>query len=304
LLKELEIDIAVDLKGYTGGSRPGILSFRPAPVQVAYLGYPGTMGARHIDYLLADGFVIPPEQERFYSEKIVRLPDSYFPCDTGRAIAEATPSRAEAGLPETGFVFCCFNSVYKLTPAVFDIWMRLLGQVDGAVLWLLGDSETVIRNLRQEAAARGVAPERLVFARRLPVPEHLARHRLADLFLDTVPCNAHTTASDALWAGLPVLTCPGTALAARVAGSLLQAIGLPELIAPDLAAYEATALALARDADRLAALKARLSGNRTTTPLFDSGRLRRHLEQAYATMWTRAERGEAPSAFAVTPIER
>ena len=303
LLKELEIDIAVDLKGYTGGSRPGILSFRPAPVQISYLGFPGSMGARHIDYVLADPFVVPPEQERCYSEKIVRLPDCYFPCDAGRPIAPATPSRAEAGLPETGFVFCCFNSAYKFTPALFDVWMRLLVSVEGAVLWLLGDSEAAMRNLRQEAARRGVAPERLVFSRRLPASEHLARHRLADLLLDTAPCNAHTTASDALWAGLPVLTCPGDAMAARVAGSLLHSIGLPELIAPDLAAYEATALALARDADRLAALKERLVRNRTTTPLFDSGRRRRHIEQAYATMWARAERGEAPSAFAVTPID-
>jgi protein O-GlcNAc transferase len=301
LLKDMEIDIAVDLKGYTGGSRPGILAFRPAPVQVNYLGFPGTMGADHIDYILADRFIIPAEQERFYSENVVCLPECYQPNDSKRIIAEVTPTRAQAGLPETGFVFCSFNSNYKITPQIFDLWMRLLRQVEGSVLWLLGGSAAAIRNLRREAGARGVDPERLVFAPRLPPPEHLARHRLADLFLDTLPCNAHTTASDALWAGLPVLTCPGAGFAARVAGSLVQAAGLPELIAPDLDAYAALALGLARDPDRLAAIKAKLAGNRTTVPLFDIGLLRRHIERAYETMWACYERGEAPAGFTVAP---
>ncbi len=299
----MEIDIAVDLKGYTGDARPGILAFRPAPVQVSYLGFPGTMGADHIDYILADRFIIPEEQERFYSENVVCLPECYQPNDSKRIIAEVTPTRAQAGLPETGFVFCSFNSNYKITPQIFELWMRLLHQVEGSVLWLLGGSAAAIRNLRREAQARGVDPQRLVFAPRRPLPEHLARHRLADLFLDTLPCNAHTTASDALWAGLPVLTCPGAGFAARVAGSLVQAAGLPELIATDLDAYAALALGLARDAGRLAAIKAKLAGNRFQSPLFKSGRLLGHVERAYEIMWARAERGEAPSGFSVAPTD-
>jgi protein O-GlcNAc transferase len=304
LLREREIDIAVDLAGYTKDSRTGILAFRPAPIQVNYLGYPGTMGAAYFDYILADRTIIPESQQDFYSEKVAYLPDTYQPNDSKRRIGAQTPTRREAGLPEAGFVFCSFNNNFKITPALFDIWMRLLRQVAGSVLWLLEDNETAMRNLRREAEARGVAPDRLVFAPRMTVEHHLARHRLADLLLDTLPYNAHTTASDALWAGLPVVTCLGSTFAGRVAGSLLNAVGLPELVTATLADYEALALELAQDKDRLAALRAKLARNRSVFPLFDTARFRRHIESAFVTMWERAQRGEQPAAFAVTPIER
>ena len=302
LLRQLEIDIVIDLKGHTGGSRQAILAHRPAPVQVNYLGYPGTMALPQVDYILADRFIIPESHEGFYAEQVACLPDCYQPNDTRRAIAERVPSRAEAGLPDEGFVFCSFNNTYKLSPQIFAIWLRLLHQVEGSVLWLLGSSEAALRNLRCEAAAQGVAPERLVFAPRLPLPEHLARHRLADLFLDTLPYGAHTTTSDALWTGLPVLTCPGESFASRVAGSLVRTAGLPELVVPDLASYEALALELAWTPDRLAGLKAKLAANRLSCPLFDADRFRRSLERAYEMMWARAERGAAPAGF-IVPAE-
>jgi predicted O-linked N-acetylglucosamine transferase (SPINDLY family) len=302
LLRDREIDIAVDLKGYTRDSRPGILAFRPAPIQVNYLGFPGTMGADFIDYIIADRFVIPPAERVCYTEKIVYLPDSYQPNDSKRRIADHTPTRAEAGLPETGFVFCSFNNSYKIGPVVFDCWMRLLHRVAGSVLWLLGSNDAMIRNLRRSAEYRGIAPDRLIFAPRIGLADHLARHRLADIMLDSLPYNAHTTASDALWAGLPVLTCAGSTFAGRVAGSLLTAIGLPELIARSPADYEALALAL--DPDRLAALKAKLAQNRPFSALFDADRYRRHIESAYESMYARHRRGEAPAEFAVTPLAR
>ena len=301
LLKALEIDIAVDLKGYTQDSRTGIFAFRPAPVQVNYLGYPGTMGADYIDYILADRVVIPEDQRAFYAEKVVYLPDAYQPNDSKRRISEHAPTRLEAGLPATGFVFCSFNNSYKITPPVFDLWMRLLGQVEGSVLWLLEDNAAAARNLRKEAAARGIAAGRLIFAPRAKLEDHLARHRLADIFLDTRPINAHTTASDALWAGLPIVTCLGASFAGRVAGSLLQAVGLPELVAENLADYEALALKLARDEHALAAVKAKLARNRQAFPPFDTDRFCRHLERAYETMRERCQRGEPPASFAVTP---
>ena len=299
-VRGLEIDIAIDLKGYTQGCRPRILMHRPAPIQVNYLGYPGTMGAAHIDYIIADSVIIPADRQDGCSEAVVYLPDSYQPNDRQRPIAE-TPTRAEAGLPETGFVFCSFNNNYKITPGIFDIWMRLLRRVEGSVLWLLAGNSASIRNLRREAEARGVAPGRLVFAPRASLPEHLARHRLADLLLDTVPCNAHTSASDALWAGLPVLTCPGEAFASRVAASLLHAIGLPELVAPTLDAYEALALTLAQDPGRLAALKAKLARQIDTAPLFDTARFCRYLEAAYEAMLRRHQQGLPPAGFGVSP---
>ncbi|MGB8841525.1 MAG: tetratricopeptide repeat protein [Aliidongia sp.] len=302
LLRELEIDLAVDLKGYTRDSRPGILAFRPAPLQLNFLGFPGTMGAAHIDYILADRFIIPEAHQDFYSEKVVYLPDSYQPNDSKRRIADHVPSRAEAGLPETGFVFCSFNNSYKITPTMFGLWMSLLHRVAGSVLWLLADNATAIDNLRRSAAQHGIAPDRLVFAPRIAAADHLARHRLADLMLDTLPCNAHTTASDALWAGLPLVTCAGTSFAGRVAGSLLMAARLPELIAGTLDDYAALALDLAQNPDRLAALKVRLARDRNSLPLFDSDRFRRHLEHAYETMWQRQQRGEPPSSFAVPPL--
>ena len=299
LMRGMEIDIAVDLKGFTQDARPGILAFRPAPIQANYLGHPGTMGARYIDYLIADRRVVPDGRERHYSEKIVRLPDSYQCNDRQRRIAERTPSRAEEGLPDTGFVFCSFNGSFKITPEMFDVWMRLLKSVEGSVLWLLDDNPTAVRNLKREAEARGVSAQRLVFAPRRPLEEHLARHRLADLFLDTLPCNAHTTASDALWAGLPLLTCTGETFAARVAASLLSAVGLPELIVDSLEAYEALAIKLGRDPRALSQLKTRLAQHRDTAPLFDTEGFARHLESAYLTMWERAQKGLPAESFAV-----
>jgi protein O-GlcNAc transferase len=304
LIHGSEIDIAIDLKGYTQDSRVEILSHRPAPIQASYLGYPGTMGADFIDYIIADPIVLPFDRADCYAEKIVHLPDCYQVNDRQRAIAERTPGRSEAGLPDAGFVFCCFNNNYKITAPMFDIWMRLLRNVPGSVLWLLRENPGAEANLRREAQARGVDPARLVFAGRLKVDEHLARHRLADLFLDTLPYNAHTTASDALWAGLPVLTCQGEAFAARVASSLLHAIGLPELVTQNLADYEALALALAQDAPRLSAIRARLLRNRDTQALFDSNRFRRHIEAAYVRMWEVWQRGAAPQNFAVDFQER
>ncbi len=279
------IDILVDLKGYTAFARTAILAARPAPVQVNWLGYPGTMGADFIDAILADAVTIPPGEEGFYSEAVVRLPHCYQPNDRHRAIAERTPSRADCGLPEEGFVFCCFNSPYKLTPVLFDVWARLLRAVPGSVLWLYAGNPLVAGNLRREAEARGVAPDRLVFAPPRPLAEHLARHRLADLFLDTLPYNAHTTASDALWTGLPLVTCRGSTFAGRVAASLLETAGLTELVTESLEAYEALALDLARDPERLADLRARLAAARATSPLFDADRFARDLEDAYRSIW-------------------
>lgn len=303
LLRTQEIDIAIDLKGYTERCRPAIFAHRPAPVQVNYLGYPGTMGADYMDYIIGDANVIPAGSEPSYAEKVVRLPDTYQVNDSKRVISERAPSRADAGLPKSGFVFCCFNNNYKITPSVFDIWMRLLKRVDGSVLWLLADNPAATRNLRSEAESRGVAPDRLVFAKRMPLSDHLARHGLADLFLDTLPCNAHTTASDALWGGLPVLTCRGNAFAGRVAASLLSAIGLPELITENVADYEALALKLATTPVMLNELKAKLARNRATHPLFDIDRFTRHIESAYVMMYERYQRGELPQSFTVKPVQ-
>jgi predicted O-linked N-acetylglucosamine transferase (SPINDLY family) len=300
-LRSLEIDIAVDLKGYTAGARSGILARRAAPLQVSYLGYPGSMGLPQIDYLVADPIVLPAVERAHYSEQVVYLPDSYQVNDERRAIAAAPATRAAVGLPEDGLVFCCFNQPFKITPAVFELWMRLLREVPASVLWLLEDNAAVVTNLRREALARGVAAERLVFARRLPPAEHLARHHLADLFLDTLPYNAHTTASDALWAGLPVLTCLGHSFPGRVAASLLHAVGLPELVTRDLAAYHARALELATDPRALCELRQRLATHRGHCALFDTQRFCRHLEDAYTTMWRRHQQDLAPASFVVEP---
>jgi predicted O-linked N-acetylglucosamine transferase (SPINDLY family) len=268
-------------------------------VQVNYLGYAGTTGADYIDYLIADRFVIPPDQHRCFSEKVVYLPDSFQANDAKRRISERTPSRAEAGLPEHGFVFCCFNNAFKITPNLFDVWMRLLGATEGSVLWL-STGGNARDNLRREAERRGVSPDRLIFAPKTRLMEdHLARYRLADVFLDTLHFNAHTTASDALWAGLPVLTCAGATYAGRVAGSLLHAVGLPELITRSLADYEALALKLAGDPALLASFRQRLARDRETSPLFDTRRFTRHIESAYTAMWERTQGGEPPESFAV-----
>ena len=303
LLADSQIDIAVDLGGYTDGGRTKSLSFRPAPIAVNYLGYPGTLGADYIDYIVADALVVPPDAERFYTEKIVRLPDCFLPSDTAGRALPAPPPRAEAGLPETGFVFCAFNSSYKIAPEMFDVWMRLLRAVDGSVLWLSIGGEKARSNLRAEARARQVSSERLVFADRVEARErHLARLALADLFLDTLPYNAHSTASDMLWAGVPVLTCMGRSFAARVAGSMLTAIGAEEPIAHDLGGYQALALDLARSPERLAAVRAKLTRNRATSPLFDTARLCRHLESAYETMWDFHMKGRKPESFIVNRL--
>ncbi len=303
LIRQLEIDVAVDLKGYTRDSRPRILAHRPAPVQVSYLGYPGSMGVDFIDYVIADRFVITESEAAFYTEKIAWLPRCYQPNDSQRPIAATSVSRAEAGLPDPGFVFCSFGAAYKIAAPVFDCWMRLLTHVPGSVLWLLKCSESAAGNLRQAARDRGVNPARLVFAPRVRLEEHLARHRLADLFLDTLPVNAHTTASDALWAGLPVVTQAGRAFAGRVAGSLLRAVGLPDLVTHTLAEYEALALDLARDPRRLAATRARLARNRLNDYLFDTDRLRRDIERAFAAMIDRSRRGDPPESFLVAPAD-
>lgn len=301
VMHDMEIDIAIDLNGYTGAGRPGVLAHRPAPLQVGYLVNTGTLGAPFLDYIIADRTVVPPETFPHYSEKIVYLPHSYQCNDGGRPVPRPGGARADHGLPEAGFVFCCFNNNYKITPAVYDVWMRLLRACPGSVLWVLAGELSAMHNLRREAAARGVAPERLVFAPYAPVDDHLARHHLADLFLDTLPCNAHATAADALWAGLPMVTCLGNTFAGRVGASVLQAIGLPELVATSLAEYEELALALARAPERLAAIRATLMRNRATEPLFDTARTTRSLEAAYTAIWRRQQAGLAPAALAIAP---
>ena len=300
MLRELEVDIAIDLNGYSGANRTGIMARRPAPVQVNYLGFPGTMNAPFMDYIVADQVVIPEQNQIYYREKIAYLPFTYFPADRSRPIAAKIPSRAEAGLPENGFVFACHNSPHKIAPEMFDIWMRLLRAIDGSVLWLQIHNAGAMMSLRQEAKARGVAQERLIFAPRVAQDaDHLARLGQADLFLDTLPYNGHATANDALWAGLPVLTCLGNAFSGRVAASQLYAIGLPELVTGSLAEYEALALTLANNPDRLAAVKAKLMKNRDTEALFDTAGLTGYLEAAYKIMWQRQQDGLTPSSFVV-----
>ncbi|HEX5280596.1 MAG TPA: tetratricopeptide repeat protein [Micropepsaceae bacterium] len=300
LMRDLEIDIAIDLKGFTNESRPAILAHRPAPVQAQYLGFPGTMAVDFIDYLIADPVVIPPADQRHYAEKIVTLPDSYQCNDDTREIPLRPPTRYEVGLPP-GFVFCCFNSNHKILPEVFAVWMRLLNATSGSVLWLLEDNLSAARNLRAEAEAHGVEAERLVFAKHTDPATHLARQTNADLFLDTLPYNAHTTGSDALWAGLPVVTVRGKTFAGRVAASLLGAVGLPELATDSLEQYEALALKLARDGEALARIKCKLAASRKSCALFDTARMTRHLEAAYQMMWQRKQRGLPVESFSVPP---
>jgi predicted O-linked N-acetylglucosamine transferase (SPINDLY family) len=283
----MQVDIAVDLMGFTQDCRTAILAGRAAPIQVNYLGFAGTMNAPYIDYLLADGVVIPENEQRHYRETILYLPDTYFPPDSPQRPGKP-PSRGAAGLPETGFVFASFNNSYKLSPPLFNIWMRLLEQIRGSVLWLSAPNGAAARSLAREAQNRGIDASRLIFARFVPGREdHLARLGLADLFLDTLPYNAHATAADALLAGLPVVTCKGTTFAGRVAASLLQAAGLPELVTQSLDDYEALALRLAREPAMLESLKSRLAENRSTHPFFDPAQFTRHLEAAYLHMWER-----------------
>ncbi len=300
LIREMEVDIAVDLMGYTRGTRLGALASRPAPVQVSYLGYPGTLGAGYIDYLIADEYVVPPGTRPCYSERIAYLPDCFQANDDRRALPGAV-TRAQAGLPEEGQVFCAFNASYKITPAVFGIWCRLLGAAPDTLLWLLGEQPSARVNLQREARARGIAAERLIFADRVGYDDHLARLQLADLFLDTSPFNAGASASDALWAGVPVLTCSGDAFASRMAGSLLRAVVLPEFVCTSLEQYEHRALELAADPSRLETAKAWLHQHRRHFPLFDTSRFCRHLEQAYIRMHERAQRGEDAADITVEP---
>jgi len=287
LSRELGIDIAIDLKGYTTGARPRIFSYRAAPIQVSYLGYPGTLGASYMDYLIADHTLIPPESQAYYSEKIAYLPNTYQVNDRARAISSRRFSKQELGLPEKGFVFCCFNNNFKITPSMLDTWVRILNAVQGSVLWLFEDNEAAGRNLREQATLRGLDPSRLVFAPRMSLPDHLARHKAADLFLDTLPCNAHTTASDALWAGLPLITCKGESFASRVAASLLHAIDLPELVTTNITDYEQLAIELARNTEKLQYIKETLDANKLTKPLFNTDLFSTHIEQAYTLMFER-----------------
>ncbi len=294
-----QIDILVNVDGYSGNMRMGVFARRPAPIQINWLGFPGTLGAPYMDYIIADAVVLPPGDAPCYSEKIVTLPHSYQVNDDKRAIASATPPRAAHGLPDTGFVFCNFNQSYKITPASFAAFLRIMRQVPGSVLWLLQANPAFQENLKSEATRQSVGGARLVFAPIIPIEDHLARMRHADLFLDTLPYNAHTTASDALWAGLPLLTCRGTAFPGRVAASLLHTVGLDELVTENMRDFETLAFKLARDPALLSSLREKLAQMRDTTPLFDTDRYRRDIELAYKTMWQMAVEGRPPRSFAV-----
>jgi predicted O-linked N-acetylglucosamine transferase (SPINDLY family) len=300
LLREMEVDIAVDLTGFTEHSRTPVFARRPAGLQVNFLGFPGTMGAPYIDYIIGDPTIIPEAHRPYFQEKVAYLPHTYLPNDSARHIAERSFTRAEQGLPEQGLVFCTFNNLFKIRPEIFETWMRLLRAVDGSVLWLPELVRAAMHNLRREAEARGVSGDRICFAPFVPSPEeHLARLKLADLFLDTLPYNAHATTCDALWAGVPLLTRIGNSFAGRVGASVLSAVGLPELITQTVEEYETLALTLARNPAMLKGLRDKLARNRLTQPLFDTARFTRNLESAYITMLERQRRGEPPESFAV-----
>ena len=294
-----EIDILVDLNGHTANSRLEIFAGRPAPVQVAYLGYPGTTGAPFIDYFISDRVATPPGFDKEFTEKIVYLPGSYQVNDQRQQISEATMTRADYGLPEGAFVYCSFNRLGKIDRAIFSAWMEILKAVPDSVLWLIREDPLAETNLRNEAASQQVDPQRLVFSDKIDKPAHLARHRLADLFLDTYVVNAHTGASDALWAGLPLLTCPGATFITRVAASVLHAVGLPELAVANLEDYKKLAVHLAQDTNALASLRGKLERQRLTQPLFDTQRFVRNLEDAYGRMHEISRSGRTPESFAV-----
>jgi protein O-GlcNAc transferase len=301
LAQSLNLDIAIDLAGHTQGARTGIFARRAAPVQVQYLGFPGTLGAPFIDYLIADDTVVPADDANDYAEKVVFLPHCFQVNDAQRRIAPA-PTKAACALPDEAFVFCCFNGAYKINPGMFDVWMKLLQGVEHSVLWLVGENEAQMQNLRDAAGARGESPQRLVFAGTLPYAEHLARYALADLVLDTLPFNGGTTTSDALWGGAPVLTCTGNTFAGRMASSLLHAMQLDELITPTLDAYLARALHWAHHPAELAALRTKLATHRHASPLFDTALCTRHIEAAYHEMWQRHTAGAAPAHLHITPL--
>jgi predicted O-linked N-acetylglucosamine transferase (SPINDLY family) len=302
MMRDMEIDIAIDLMGFTDGCRTGIFARRCAPVQVNCLGFPATMGASYMDYIIADEFVIPRSAEVWYSEKPVCLPDCFHPTDHRRPLPEKA-SRALLGIPETAVVCCSLNNSYKYNARMLDIWSRLLRQAPDAVLWLIADDASTEANLRREAAQRGVDQGRLLLSRRSSYEDHLARLASADLFLDTFPFNAGASASDALWAGVPLLTCVGEAFPSRMAGSLLRTVGLPELLASSLEDYERRALELITAPARLADLRRRLEAARDTSALFDTERYCRHLEAAFQIMWERSQRGEPPAAIRVAPLQ-
>jgi predicted O-linked N-acetylglucosamine transferase (SPINDLY family) len=290
--RSLGIDIAIDLGGFTKDSRAGIFSVRSAPIQVNYLGYPGTIGASYMDYIVADKTLIPQDSQRYYSEKIVYLPHSFQVNDSKRKISDKVFTRQDLGLPDSGFVFCCFNNNYKILPQTFDSWMRLLKSVNGSVLWLYVEQATAKKNLQKEAEVRGVDPNRLVFATRMNGEDHLARHRVADLFLDTLPFNAGATASTALWSGLPILTLIGKSFTARYAASLLNAMNLSELVTETQDQYEARAIELANDPAKLAQIKTKLHLNLQSSPLFNGKLFATHIEAAYEEMYRRHIWGE------------
>jgi len=300
-LADWDLDLLIDLNGAFGVHRQGVLARRPAPIQVSYLGYPGTLGAPCLDYLIADAIVLPAEHYPYYDEKIVRLPHAYQPNDTTRPVLPQGPTRDEAGLPADQFVFCCFNQSFKITPRIFQIWMSILTEVTDSVLWLLDTNPLARANLRAAAAANGVDPGRLIFAPWASHGDHLARQRCADLFLDTLPYNAHTTASDALWMGLPVLTRRGAAFAGRVASSLLTVLGLPDLVCETLEDYEASAIRFARSPDLLRQIRETLVSNRATSPLFDTAAFTRRLEAAFRQMHARHSAGLPPDHFDIAP---
>jgi predicted O-linked N-acetylglucosamine transferase (SPINDLY family) len=302
LVKNKHLDIAIHRNGYTSNSRTDIFETRIAPIQISFLGYPGTLGTEFIDYIISDSVVIPAEQRHFYSEKVIYLPHSYQPNDDERLIAATRTTRSDLNLPEKSFVFCCFNNNYKISPAEFDIWMRILNKVDGSVLWLLRSNKWAEGNLRKEAVERGIDPSRLIFAPKLPHSEHLARHRHADLFIDTFNVNAHTTASDALWSGLPVVTKQGKQFAARVAASLLTAIGLPELITETEEHYEQLILELTKNPKKMDLIKAKLAENRLKSPLFDTERYTRNFERGLMQVYNLYYDGKEPED--ITVIEK
>jgi protein O-GlcNAc transferase len=293
------IDIAVDLNGYTQYARTGIFAYRAAPIQINYLGYPGTLGAEFIDYIVADRFLIPGENQKYFNEKPLYLPNTYMPTDDCREISEKPMNRSDMGLPDDAFIFCCFNNNYKISSAEFDIWMRLLTKVENSVLWLRESNQLSSINMKNEAQKRKVDPSRLVFADKLPMDEHLARQRLADLFLDTFAFNAHTTATEALWAGLPVVTKVGLGFAARVAGSLLNAVGLPDLVTETKKDYEALILELATNPTKLAKIKEKLAKNRLTQPLFNTELYTKHLENGYQQAYQNYFDGNLPQTIIV-----
>ena len=294
-----EIDIAIDLNGYTENNRAGIFVYRVAPIQINYLGYPGTMGADLMDYIIADKNLIPTKSQKYYSEKPIYLPYTYMPTDNTREVSKRSLTRKEMGLPDDAFVFCCFNNNYKISGLEFDIWMRLLTKVAGSVLWLRRSNKLSDISMRKEAQKRNIDPSRIIFADRMEMDEHLARQKLADLFIDTFVYNAHTTATEALWAGLPVVTKLGQGFAARVAGSLLNAVGLPELITETEKSYEALILHLATNPDDLSKIKQKLATNRLSKPLFDTEQYTRHLEEGYRQAYQNYFDGKAPQTIIV-----